>query len=123
MFILRDAVIQALDAAALDQFVHRLSKFLRETLPEPTRRYDDASLTAYIHSTRDHAAAYGIRSEYGVASFVCIRLLVGDIRGVPEVHAFLSEPSEVSPDERAGLLLRTSCQNALASTNAPTGGE
>jgi len=85
--------MEVLDQMAWEQFRHQVAAYLRRTLPEETAVYDDQTLVAYIKASERRAARRGIETEYGIAQWTCLALLLGFyFDDDPLMHEYLATP-------------------------------
>jgi hypothetical protein len=92
--------LAAMNQMAHENFHKRLIAFLREEIPEETASMDDAALRQRIVYSEQRAAIYGIRSEAGIAQFVCLTFYAGpEFDEIPDVKAFLETPDEAMTSE------------------------
>ncbi len=103
--IIREEQMNTLDEEAQAKFHRRLIVFLREEIPDETAEFTDDALMERILQSEDRASTYGIITEQGISQFVLLTFMVGpDFDEVPEVNAYLTEPSN-EPDERLNQLV------------------
>jgi hypothetical protein len=94
-----------LNDAAQANFHQRLIVFLREQIPDETAEFTDEALMERIIQSEDRASTYGIITDHGISQFVLLTFMAGpDFDEVPEVNAYLTEPSD-APDERLNELV------------------
>ena len=107
MLRLSNEQYQALRADAFRRWRERLVGLLREHA-EPARAMNDHDLLALIARQEARAAAYGIRTERGLAKWCFMALIMGEgFDQAPEASSFLRDPLLGNPDECVSKLLRS----------------
>lgn len=85
--------LSILDEASASIFRRRLVTFLRTEIPEATSSMNDTALAEHIIESEQRAAKYNIKSEAGIAQFVCLTFAVGsNFDEFPEVQDYLQYP-------------------------------
>jgi len=70
-----------------------VAAYLCRTLPEETAAYDDQALVTYVEASEHRAARHGIETEYGIAQWTCVTLLLGFyFDDDPLMHEYLETP-------------------------------
>jgi|SRR6266550_8136165 hypothetical protein len=107
MLKLSRAQYRVLEADTKKRWRERLMAWLREQAEE-ARAMDDAALHALMERQHHRAAAYGIKSEIGLAEWCYLAMTVGeDFDRMAKVDAFLRDPANGNPDRRIDTLLRS----------------
>lgn len=105
MLKIRKEQMEVLDKAAQGDFHRRLVAFLHEELPEETTGLDDAPLLERIAVSERRASTYGIKSDAGIAQFVCLTFVAGPaFDEIPEVREYLQAPG-MDPEEKLDELI------------------
>lgn len=105
MLTIRREQVDALDRVARERFLHRLAAYLRQRLPEETVAYDDKALLAYVEASERRAARRRIETEYGIAQWACVALILGFyFDDHPSVDEYFSAPS-IDPEDKLEVLV------------------
>lgn len=104
---IRPDQMEAMAAAASSDFHRRLKDFLRQELPDETASMGDEALLTRIVESERRAGMYTIKSESGIAQWVCLTFHAGsEFDDSPEVRAFLSTPvGDTSAEDRLNDLI------------------
>ena len=105
MFVIRRRQVEAFDEAAARGLRERLKEFLRQEMPEQTADLSDEDLLKHIIDAEVCAAAYGIESDGGIASYVCLAMVAGpQFADLPRVAAFLKTPGTNAEQQLQDLI-------------------
>lgn len=89
---------------AAGHFEDRLRQYVRERIPAQTAAMPEDQLRSKISSALETAEGFGIRSQAGLAQFVCLCLLPGAaFYENPQFRQFISHP-DVNPDKGMTLI-------------------
>lgn len=105
MLKIRKEQMSVLEGVAQADFHRRLLIYLRQEMLEAITAFDDFALLARISESERRASTYGIRTDGGVAQFVCLTFAAGPtFDEIPEVNEYLKELG-VDPEERLDELI------------------
>lgn len=102
--IIRGEQMGALDNAATADLHHRIALYLRRKLPDHTNHFNDATLLQKVTASASKADKYGVKTDRGIAEFVCIAFVTGEnFDEVPDIQTYLTQPN-FDPDFKIHLL-------------------
>ena len=87
---IRTEQMGALDNAATADLYHRIALYLRRKLPDHTSDLNDATLLQRVTANASKANRYGVKTDKGIAEFVCIAFVAGEnFDELPEIRTYL----------------------------------
>ncbi len=110
MLQISEAQMAKADEKARVHFHRRVRDYVRETMPGETNAYPDSKLLSLIAEQDKISGEHEIKTEQGVARWVCLRLWAGeDFYQQPEFKDYFEYPGEPPAEMRLEIYVDHIC--------------